>query len=89
MKNDKAKLTSRIIRITLMVILGLVIILGIYHVIKNKNLYFSPQANNGQCEEKAWCLDYDTIASISKSCETQTVDCQSGEKCSNSKCVKT
>ncbi len=85
MKKDNRKLGYRILRIILMVIVGLALIAGVYHVITNKQAYFSPPEST-LCEEKVWCLDYDTVVTRTESCGIIERSCDSGERCSSGSC---
>ena len=73
----------------LIVIVGLVIVLGAIHVFTSKkDALLSPQQKAiGNCQEKTWCLDYNTIAYMGSDCSVLTRDCSQGDKCVSGKCV--
>jgi len=84
----KAKFSYRVLRILLIVIVGIIIIAGVFHVFNKGDALFSPQKKAaGNCQEKTWCLDYDTIAYMGANCRVITRDCSQGNKCVQGKCV--
>ena len=83
-KLGKNSLLHRIIRILLIVVIGLLIIYGAFYAInKKERTNFSPP----NCEEKVWCLDYDTLAHKKTDCSLITTDCSENERCLNGECV--
>ena len=84
----KSKFSYRVLRILLIVIVGLAIIFGTIRVFTGKKILFSPQEKSiGNCQEKTWCLDYDTIGVKENNCVVKTTDCTENEKCMNGECV--
>ena len=81
---SKNGILHRIIRILLIVVLGLLIIYGLFYSINDKkNVELSPS----NCEEKVWCLDYNTMAIKGNNCVVRTNDCLENERCLNGECV--
>ena len=84
----KSKLSYRILRILLIVAVGLAIILGAVHVFTSENPFLSPQEKNTEdCQEKIWCLDYDTVAMKENNCNVRTKDCTENQRCLNGECI--
>ena len=80
---NRNKLLHRIIKILLIVVLGLLIIYGTFYALSKKEPSLSPQI----CEEKVWCLDYNTLAVKENNCVVRTTDCSEKERCLNGECV--
>ena len=81
---SKNGILHRIIKILLIVVIGLLIIYGAFYAIIKKG---SSNLSPSNCEEKVWCLDYDTLAHKKTDCSLITTDCSENERCLNGECV--
>ncbi len=86
-KKEKLKgnrLLHRIIKILLIVVLGLLVIYGAFYAFStDKSLKFSPT----RCEDKVWCLDYNSVAMKDENCVVMTNDCSENRRCLSGECV--
>ena len=76
-------------RTAMIIFLILVMIAAFIFTIKFKRSMYSPKEFwSKSCEEKTWCLDYDTVAIKERSCEIKTSDCLKSERCLNGVCKR-